>query len=830
MAEVSLKIKAQFAKAKEQFDKLDMSSESFQKSLKKLQAQMTNGSIDKFMQKNKLAATAMTASKGAAAGLNREMTGLQREMQRLITKGIDPLDPALNKMKMRMTQLEKQVPKTASKMGTAFKSLAGYFSIFAAFRIANSAIDSWHRQETAIKNVEAGLVSTKNAIGLTSKEFQKMASESQKVGIFGDEDILQNVTAQFLTFGNIGASNFDRIQKAALDVSAKLKGVNATSEDLRATSVMMGKAMDDPVRGMGAMRRVGIAFSADEEKAIKAMVKHNDTIGAQNLMLQAIEKQYGGTNKALSETSAGMEIAAKNNLGDMMEQLGKAIAPVRRALIETGLVLVKAVTPAFAILGPALSLVASILPELTAAFAAYIVVTKGAAMVTGLMTAAQAILNAVMLLNPIGLVVAAVAALVVAGIALYKNWDVVSVKMQGIWDGMKVAGQVGWEYIKISALTAIKYIIKGLMLINKPFIFVIDNIIKAFNKLTGKSIPTMTKSIGKFTGVLDKQIAKSNTKIGSLHKKRMTQLAEQTKMEKATSATSTALNKKAIEEAEKKAAVQSSGGGAGGGKSEAQSLQDNLNAMALSQEAFEQKRMNTIQSFFDQRVALQGIMNEQEMAAYSEQERKKIELSNMTDEQKKAAMAALDASIQKHHKANSINYTAFTQQMLGTTGGMLTDLQTVFKNAGKESKALAVTMKIVSAAQAAIASYLAFTETLAAPMLVAAFPANIIGAGVVLAAGLAKQAAILSTPISGQTGLSNYTVPDVASNRNDKAPVMAQGGETVSITPRGEEDSKTTEINISIAEQVIFSTVTKGIKNGQINVNANNIGRGVFAN
>ncbi len=93
-----------------------------------------------------------------------------------------------------------------------------------------------------------------------------MASDIQGIGIFGDEAILQNVTAQLLTFGNITKANFNRAQKAVADVTAKLKGVKATSEDLRSTSVMLGKALDDPVRGLGALRRLEYHLALNKKK------------------------------------------------------------------------------------------------------------------------------------------------------------------------------------------------------------------------------------------------------------------------------------------------------------------------------------------------------------------------------------------------------------------------------------------------------------------------------------------------------------------------------------------------------------------------------------
>jgi tape measure domain-containing protein len=55
--------------------------------------------------------------------------------------------------------------------------------------------------------------------------------------------------------------------------------------------------------------------------------------------------------------------------------------------------------------------------------------------VTFLVTAAQAALNAVMSANPIGLMVAGIAALVVAGVLLYRNWDKVAKFFKGLWDG-----------------------------------------------------------------------------------------------------------------------------------------------------------------------------------------------------------------------------------------------------------------------------------------------------------------------------------------------------------------------------------------------------------
>lgn len=52
------------------------------------------------------------------------------------------------------------------------------------------------------------------------------------------------------------------------------------------------------------------------------------------------------------------------------------------------------------------------------------------------------------LTSPIGMVVAAIAAAIAIGIALYKNWDEISAKVKDIWNSMKTTVQNVWSTIK----------------------------------------------------------------------------------------------------------------------------------------------------------------------------------------------------------------------------------------------------------------------------------------------------------------------------------------------------------------------------------------------
>jgi hypothetical protein len=419
-------------------------------------------------------------------------------------KGTDKLSPVFNKMSGSADKFGRhsknafmQSSSAASRFGSMLKGVLPILSVGAVVSFANKSIEAWGQQESAIANVEAGLKSTQNAIGITSKEFQKMGQDIQNTGIFGDEVILQNATAQLLTFGNISKKVFDRTQRAALDVTAKLYGIKASGEQIRATSVMMGKAMDDPARGMSALRRVGIAFTKEEELKIKAMQKSNNITGAQKIMLKAIEKQYGGTNEALRKTNKGMEIAAKNKLGDTMETIGKQLVPIKQGFLDFAV-------KALPYVNTGIELLMKNLPMLIKIFLTYkstliaVRIAQGAIAVGGIikyfkaLTIVQNILTAktlifaaaqkiltigmwalrgAMMATLLAWPVLAIMAIAFAAYKLYKNWDTVKAGFisffQAIPAGLKMVGSAIMTAIMAPVNLVITGIIKLLQLASK---------------------------------------------------------------------------------------------------------------------------------------------------------------------------------------------------------------------------------------------------------------------------------------------------------------------------------------------------------------------------
>lgn len=172
-------------------------------------------------------------------------------------------------------------------------------------------------QQRVENQLNAVLKSTGNIAGLTAKEVIKMAEGLQKVTTFGDEAIIagQNI---LLTFKKIGADVFPRVTETMLDVA------QAMGQDMKTTAVQLGKALNDPIEGLTALRRVGITFEKSQEDLIKTMTKTGDIAGAQVLILDELESQFGGSARAATE-GIGVWKQVGNAFGDLQEGIGGLI-------------------------------------------------------------------------------------------------------------------------------------------------------------------------------------------------------------------------------------------------------------------------------------------------------------------------------------------------------------------------------------------------------------------------------------------------------------------------------------------------------------------------
>lgn len=220
------------------------------------------------------------------------------------------------------------VERGISRVQSAFKSLGGV-----AMRIGKSLVSPF----AGIAAAAGALLSARalfrtavelNAIGEAARaDDRALANVTKQMGLFGSQtddvtkrlidyaDVTSRMTGvdgdsigvaqtKLMTFkelaksANVAGGAFDRATMAAIDMASAGFGSAETN------AVQLGKALNDPIKGITSLTRSGITFTAQEKAKIKTFIESNQLLKAQDMILKAIETQVGGTAEA-SATSSG---------------------------------------------------------------------------------------------------------------------------------------------------------------------------------------------------------------------------------------------------------------------------------------------------------------------------------------------------------------------------------------------------------------------------------------------------------------------------------------------------------------------------------------------
>jgi len=181
---------------------------------------------------------------------------------------------------------------------------------FAASKAATEAAD-------AMGQVDAALTSMGDASGRTREQLAGLADGLMRSSLYDDDDILRKVTANLLTFGNVSGSAFDRAQQAAVDLATRMQ------MDLQPATLLIGKALNDPIKGLSALGRAGIQFTDAQKQTITAMVAGGNAAGAQAIMLSELERQFGGSAAAAQNTDPYDKL--RDSLATLSEKAGEVI-------------------------------------------------------------------------------------------------------------------------------------------------------------------------------------------------------------------------------------------------------------------------------------------------------------------------------------------------------------------------------------------------------------------------------------------------------------------------------------------------------------------------
>lgn len=239
-----------------------------------------------------------------------------------ISKGVDTV-------KTNLGGLAKQTDTTRGgleKIGrglkegftTSAKIAAGGIGIL-AYNVAQG-FDSLAELQDVTAQTEAVIASTGGAAGITAEEVRKLAEQYENLtGV--DDKVIQDAENVLLTFTKIGKDAFPGAMEAALDMSAAL------DQDLQSSIVQVGKALNDPKQGLSALSRVGVTFDEETKKIIQNMVDMGDTAGAQQLIIQELNREFGGAAQSKMSGYRGTMTRLKDTVDSLQMALAEALAP-----------------------------------------------------------------------------------------------------------------------------------------------------------------------------------------------------------------------------------------------------------------------------------------------------------------------------------------------------------------------------------------------------------------------------------------------------------------------------------------------------------------------
>lgn len=189
-------------------------------------------------------------------------------------------------------------------------------AIGAVVAFGKESVAAFKESEIAITAVDTAVTTTGKAAGFTVEQLAQEAENLMKNTVFDDDQILKDVTSQLLTFTNVTGDTFLRAQKSALDLNTVLGG------DLQGTTIQLGKALENPIKGVTALSKAGVTFTEQQKAQIKTLVESNKVQEAQAIILDEINAKYGNQAEALANTDTGKLQQASNILGELQEKLG----------------------------------------------------------------------------------------------------------------------------------------------------------------------------------------------------------------------------------------------------------------------------------------------------------------------------------------------------------------------------------------------------------------------------------------------------------------------------------------------------------------------------
>jgi hypothetical protein len=218
------------------------------------------------------------------------------------------------------------------KVAKAGALAAGAAGIGALTYTLHAGISEWIDSQKVMAQTRTVLKSTGHIANVTAGQVSDLATSIMKKTGIDDEAIAsgENLLLTFKGIRNeVGKGNdvFTQATKITADLSV------AFHKDLSSSAILVGKALNDPIAGLSALKRVGVSFTQSQKDQIKALEASGHHLQAQKLIMRELKSEVGGSAEAYGKTLPGMINIAKESFNNFAGDLIAKMIPVLQRVV-----------------------------------------------------------------------------------------------------------------------------------------------------------------------------------------------------------------------------------------------------------------------------------------------------------------------------------------------------------------------------------------------------------------------------------------------------------------------------------------------------------------
>jgi len=219
------------------------------------------------------------------------------------------------------SQLKREMKGAEDSAKQLGESIKGYFAAFLGVESIKKMIELTSGAQQSQMRLAAVIRATGEAAGVSAENFGNFAERLETITLFDGEKI-RDAGSILLTFKSIQGDVFESAMRSALDLSATF------NNDLSSSAVLVGKALEDPIQGLTALRRVGVTFTQSQREMITGLVESGKQFEAQGKILEIIQGQVGGVAEAMGQGLPGELHRAGIAFQDLGKEMGNTLEQI----------------------------------------------------------------------------------------------------------------------------------------------------------------------------------------------------------------------------------------------------------------------------------------------------------------------------------------------------------------------------------------------------------------------------------------------------------------------------------------------------------------------